>query len=162
MAHSNKTVTRPEQGVQKLNAGPSAHEKQSSPEPLDAERSFDSRPFTSAVSWDIGRMPIDPPEFAVRPEVRICDPNDPLEREAEMSNPAAMKASTPRAGGVEAPPIVHSALEREGKPLGNSVRNRMESYFGHDFSRVRIHDDPLAAESANSIQRVRTPSATIS
>ena len=38
-----------------------------------------------------------------------------------------------------------------GQPLDAGARHRMEAGFGHDFSNVRIHTGPLAAESANSI-----------
>jgi hypothetical protein len=38
-----------------------------------------------------------------------------------------------------------------GSPLDNDVRELMESGFGYDFSRVRIHTDERAAESAQSV-----------
>jgi len=40
---------------------------------------------------------------------------------------------------------------RSGKSLDPAVRSRMESAFGHDFSRVRIHADSSAADVANSV-----------
>jgi len=60
-------------------------------------------------------------------------------------------ASTPAARRSEAPPIVHEVLNSSGQPLDTTSRRLMESRFGHDFSRVRIHDDVLAAESARSV-----------
>lgn len=49
------------------------------------------------------------------------------------------------------PPIVHEALRSPGQPLDRATRAFMEPRFGHDFSRVRIHTDGLAAESANAV-----------
>jgi len=49
---------------------------------------------------------------------------------------------------TEAPPIVHEALHSPGQPLDPPTREFMESRFGHDFSRVRVHRDAEAAESA--------------
>ena len=50
-----------------------------------------------------------------------------------------------------APPIVHEVLGSPGRLLDPDLRTRMESQFGHDFSRVRIHDDAHAAESAAAV-----------
>lgn len=49
------------------------------------------------------------------------------------------------------PPIVHDVLHSHGKPLETSTRAVMEQRFGHDFSRVRVHDDRRAADSARAI-----------
>ena len=50
-----------------------------------------------------------------------------------------------------APPIVHDVLGTPGRPLDPVVRSEMEGRFGHDFSRVRVHTDSLAAQSAQSV-----------
>ena len=50
-----------------------------------------------------------------------------------------------------APPIVHDVLGTPGRPLDHAVRSEMEGRFGHDFSRVRVHTDSLAARSAQSV-----------
>lgn len=50
------------------------------------------------------------------------------------------------------PPIVHDALRSSGQPLDPATRAFMEPRFGHDFSQVRIHTDPKAATSSQSIQ----------
>jgi len=49
------------------------------------------------------------------------------------------------------PPIVREVLASAGQPLNRATRIRMESHFGHDFSRVRVHLDPRAAESAEAV-----------
>lgn len=38
-----------------------------------------------------------------------------------------------------------------GQPLDNATRNFFEPRFGHDFSRVRVHNDMKAAESASKV-----------
>lgn len=48
-------------------------------------------------------------------------------------------------------PAVRSALTETGAPLDGATRGFMESRFGHDFSRVRIHADTAAAASARSV-----------
>jgi len=50
-----------------------------------------------------------------------------------------------------APPIVHEVLKSPGQPLDREARAFMEPRFGHDFSRVRIHTDDNAAESARAV-----------
>jgi hypothetical protein len=52
---------------------------------------------------------------------------------------------------VPAPPIVHDVLRSRGWPLGAGARASMERRFGHDFSRVRVHTDTPAAESARAV-----------
>ena len=49
------------------------------------------------------------------------------------------------------PPIVHDVLQSTGQPLETETRGFMESWFKHDFSRVRIHTDARAAESARAV-----------
>ncbi|HWM95263.1 MAG TPA: DUF4157 domain-containing protein [Thermoanaerobaculia bacterium] len=54
----------------------------------------------------------------------------------------------------EAAPALESQVESlrgGGQPLPDSERAFFEPRFGHDFSRVRIHADPGAAESARSL-----------
>jgi hypothetical protein len=52
---------------------------------------------------------------------------------------------------TEAPPIVDEVLRSPGQPLDPTTRAFMEPRFGHDFSRVRVHTDPRAAESAQAV-----------
>jgi hypothetical protein len=51
-----------------------------------------------------------------------------------------------------APPVVHDVLGSPGQPLDAQTRTFMEPRFGHDFSRVRIHADVRAAESARAVE----------
>jgi len=50
-----------------------------------------------------------------------------------------------------APPPVHRALKTNGKPLDPVTRKSTEIRFGHDFSRVQVHDNATAAASARSV-----------
>ena len=58
------------------------------------------------------------------------------------------EASSLSSGPGLAPTIVHEVLRSPGRPLDPTVRLSMESRFGHDFGRVRVHADAQAAESA--------------
>jgi len=49
------------------------------------------------------------------------------------------------------PPIVHDVLRSAGQPLNSATRAFFEPRFGHDFSRVRVHADVRAAQSAVAI-----------
>jgi Domain of unknown function (DUF4157) len=50
-----------------------------------------------------------------------------------------------------APHIVHDVLRSPGHPLDHATRAFMEPRFGQDFSRVRVHSDGEAAESARAV-----------
>ena len=50
-----------------------------------------------------------------------------------------------------APPIVHEVLRSSGEPLDLATRAYFEPRFGHDFSKVRIHADSRANDSARSV-----------
>ncbi|MEJ2009121.1 MAG: DUF4157 domain-containing protein, partial [Acidobacteriota bacterium] len=49
------------------------------------------------------------------------------------------------------PPIVHNVLRSPGQPLDAGTRAFFEPRFGHDFSKVRVHTDAKAAESALAV-----------
>ena len=59
--------------------------------------------------------------------------------------------ATDQADSTTAPPIVHEVLHSSGQPLDPATRAFMEPRFGHDFSRVRVHTNEQAAESASAI-----------
>lgn len=52
------------------------------------------------------------------------------------------------------PDIVHDVLRGPGQPLDPGTRAFFEPRFGHDFSRVRVHTDARAAESARAVNAV--------
>ena len=51
----------------------------------------------------------------------------------------------------DVPPIVNEVLSSSGEPLDAATRAYFEPRFGHDFSRVRVHTDEKAAESARLV-----------
>ena len=55
------------------------------------------------------------------------------------------------AGRTAAPPIVHDVLSSPGQPLDAATRAFMESRIGRDFSRVQVHTDMKATESARAV-----------
>jgi hypothetical protein len=59
---------------------------------------------------------------------------------------AANEAAPP-----DVPQIVHDVLRSPGELLDRETRAFMEPRFGHDFSKVRVHTDSKAAESADAV-----------
>jgi uncharacterized protein DUF4157 len=49
------------------------------------------------------------------------------------------------------PSVVAEVLRTPGQPLDKDTRVFMETRFGHDFGRVRVHTDRKAAESARDV-----------
>ncbi len=54
-------------------------------------------------------------------------------------------------GLATAPPLVNAIVRSTGQTLDKKTREFMEPRFGHSFSRVRVHTDDRAAESARSM-----------
>jgi hypothetical protein len=61
------------------------------------------------------------------------------------------RATIDRSPVHEVPAIVHDVLLSPGQPLDATTRSSMEPRFGCDFSRVRVHSDTTAAESARRV-----------
>jgi hypothetical protein len=70
---------------------------------------------------------------------------------AECREKRLQRRSTGRAEPSTVPPIVHDVLRSPGQPLDTNTRAFMEPRFGHDFSRVHVHADVKAAESAQAV-----------
>ena len=60
-------------------------------------------------------------------------------------------AGQPTGHGNTAPNSVDSVLASRGRPLDPAIQQDMGQRFGYDFSRVRIHADGFAAESARDV-----------
>lgn len=71
-------------------------------------------------------------------------------KEKEEKTTLQRKAAGPRDADV-APPIVHEVLNSPGQPLDKATRDFFEPQFGHDFSKVRVHADSRAHESARAV-----------
>jgi hypothetical protein len=82
----------------------------------------------------------------------VEDDEEPVQLKAGPAVTAAPRVS----GRIE------SVMRRPGTALPNSTQTFMESRFGHDFSRVRIHADETAAQAAESVNaRAFTKGANI-
>ena len=101
----------------------------------------------------------------VQTKLKIGDPDDAYEREADRIADQVMAMPTPvkpnktpikvqrfsgHASGeaAEAPPSVERVLSSPGRPLPPDLAEDMGNRFGYDFSEVRIHSDTAAARSA--------------
>src|SRR6266511_2363844 len=74
-----------------------------------------------------------------------------MKGEAEEETLQAKEAAgqTPQVGSDAQAQI--NGLQGGGEPLPESSRAFFEPRFGHDFSRVRVHSDGRAAESASAV-----------
>ncbi len=100
----------------------------------------------------------------LQPKLRMTSPGDPLEEQADhvadrvLRFPAARQphgitpasAAAHDEAAAEVPPDVESTLRSAGRPLDGRTRADFEARFGHDFSRVRIHDDARAAAAVGA------------
>jgi hypothetical protein len=79
-----------------------------------------------------------------------------LERQADrMAAQALAGQKTESADGSRGeqgvPTSVYEAIASSGQPLALGVRHDMEQRFEHDFSKVRVHADPLGQRSAQDV-----------
>jgi len=71
--------------------------------------------------------------------------------ECDKKRLTMQRKSTHQTGATTVPSIVHDVLRSTGQPLDGATRALMESRFGHDFSRVRVHADARANHSARAV-----------
>jgi hypothetical protein len=132
------------------------------------------QPFQTPPHFSARRLPI-------QAKLKVGAVNDPLEIEADriaeqvMRIPAPgvstvatpqisrkcatcedeeklqKKPAGPQTAAGEAPASVHNVLRSPGRPLDSASQAFFTLRFGHDFSKVRIHDDAQGAASARSI-----------
>ena len=106
--------------------------------------------------------------LGLQTKLKVNDPGDIYEQEADRIADQVMAAPVHHAVGG-APPLIQrfsgqsngkmdavpasvdQALASPGRPLEPALRRDMEQRFGHDFSRVRVHTDAKAAESARVV-----------
>ena len=65
---------------------------------------------------------------------------------------ALQRRAAPGAVPAAVPAVVYQVLRAPGRPLEPPARAFMGTCFGHDFSRVRVHTDAPAAESAQAVR----------
>ncbi len=61
------------------------------------------------------------------------------------------RKATRATGPVVAPPLVHDVVRSAGQPLDGQTLALFANRFGRDFSNVRVHTDPRAAQSAAAV-----------
>lgn len=97
----------------------------------------------------------------VQTHLQLNTPGDRYEQEADaiadrLVGPSGQDRSSGQAGesGGQAavPPVITDLLKTSGQPLDPSTREIMETRFGHDFSRVRVHNDAQASVASSAIQ----------
>ena len=137
--------------------------------------------IAARLDWNFGRIPVHAPASAgLQTKLELGMPGDIHEQEADRVAEQVMRMPEPsvrskapadisgdatapaarvqtksahagNSGDIAAPPIVHEVLGSPGQPLDAATRAFMEPRFGQDFSGVRVHTDPRAAESARMI-----------
>ena len=70
-------------------------------------------------------------------------------KEKESATLQRTETSSAEVGAV--PPVVNEVLDSPGQPLDDASRSFFEPRFGRDFSRVRVHTDAKAHESAKAV-----------
>jgi hypothetical protein len=61
-----------------------------------------------------------------------------------------MKGRAPSESSTALPASVRRVVASPGRPLEPATRSAMEARFGHDFARVRVHDDVEGAEAVGA------------
>jgi hypothetical protein len=106
--------------------------------------------------------------LGLQTKLKVNEPGDIYEQEADriadqvtaMPVHHAVSGAPPRIQRLSgqpngqmnaAPASVSQALASPGRPLEPALRQDMEQCFGYDFSRVRLHTDAYAAESAKMV-----------
>ena len=101
------------------------------------------------VADQVMRMPEVPATFTPMQISRKCAACEEEEEKLQKKD-----AGTAEAVPGEAPASVHEVLRSPGEPLDAATRAYFEPRFGYDFSRVRIHSDEQAGESAWDVNAV--------
>jgi hypothetical protein len=162
----------------KIASVPFTRLKSTTPERTRAPDHGPSRTPALPIGFDFSRISVHAKTpVGIQPKLTIGAPGDAFEQEADrvaeqvmrMPEPPArsqvptglikhpvapsnqVQTNTGNRGGTAAPPIVHDVLRSTGQPLDAATRAFMEPRFGHDFSKVRVHADARAAESARSM-----------
>ena len=118
-------------------------------------------------AWDAGAIERRG-NIRLQRKLAVGSANDSFEREADRiadqlavvpahselsSAPLRIQRLSGQSDGMvsAAPPSVDRALASPGRPLDTAFRQDMEQRFGYDFSRVRVHSDAAADQSARDV-----------
>jgi hypothetical protein len=93
---------------------------------------------------ELGRSSFNPSNFHIQRKCAECEKEDEEKKVQRKENNNSSQSV--------APPVVYDVLNSSsGKRMDSTARLFMESRFNYDFGNIRIHDNDLAAKSANSI-----------
>jgi outer membrane protein OmpA-like peptidoglycan-associated protein len=113
-----------------------------------------------AANGNVRSSRVTPARNGLQNKLKINRPGDKQELEAnnianKVAGSGGSLASSPTSSFQEDAgsdsQLVSDVLNSTGRPLQTDTKTYMESRFGHDFSKVRIHDDSKAAQSAQAI-----------
>ncbi len=109
-------------------------QRQVEPEEEEEEEPIQAKPITEQITPLIQRQ--------AESEESEEEEEEPIQTKGNSSSPA-----------VATPDVESSinSLRRGGRPLPEPLRNYFEPRFGYDFSRVRVHTDSKASETAKAI-----------
>jgi hypothetical protein len=158
------TNTNASKGAQALARSPNS--KQPSHASLRLQRKCACGNAASSVSEECTDCKT--PKKPLQTKLTVGASADPLEHEADRIADEVVAAPAARALGVapvqiqrfsdhsaassqEAPASVERVLASSGRPLEPHLREDMEQRFGHDFSRVKVHADSAAQQSAEEV-----------
>jgi Domain of unknown function (DUF4157)/Pre-toxin TG/Contact-dependent growth inhibition CdiA C-terminal domain len=101
------------------------------------------------AAWDLSRIPLFPLARSNRSKALSQHASAPATNEIQREEGAeSLEADNDRAAEQTG---VSKMLGSAGEPLDPAARHSFESRFGHDLSKVRIHADSRAAESADKL-----------
>jgi hypothetical protein len=95
--------------------------------------------------------PLTPAPFGTLQRKCACGGSGSSGGECEECKKKKLQRWAAGSGPETAPSIVHEVLRSPGQPLDAATRALFEPRFGHDFSKVRVHADARANESARSV-----------
>jgi hypothetical protein len=118
-------------------------------EALDLPPASPARSIQPASPAPITAPAANPVQPTPQPQPVVQPARSPHAEVVAAVRPARAYRSQRELGIV--PPVVQEALHGSGRPLDADTRLVMETGFGHDFSRVRVHTDERAAQSARAV-----------
>lgn len=112
-------------------------------DPAEREADRVATAVMAAPSGDAHPPPVATmPGPVVQRKCAACEEDERVQVQRKESSPAQP---------VAVPPAVGVVLSSAGQLLDRGTRTFMEKRFAHDFSDVRVHTDPQAADSARAV-----------
>jgi hypothetical protein len=162
-SHSNSSIIEPLRPTLFMpRPGWDKDTSQDAPDTREARFGFET---ATRLSPGPGPMPVQPLlRGFVQAKLKVSSPEDIYEQEADLVSEQVLRMpeqELPHVGAAGHTEPVHSQTKPSqsgslgwsstGQPLDAAARSFMEPRLGFDFSRVRIHTDARAAESADKI-----------